>query len=120
MDVDLELSLFDADHGGNPAATLVTAQAAYQRRPSIHAADVLAWAFYRNGDYEAAWKYSEEALRLGSRDALMHFHAGMIAYALGDAENARAHLETALMINPGFSVRFVPETKAVLATLNGE
>jgi tetratricopeptide (TPR) repeat protein len=119
MDVDLELALFDADHGGNntPAQTLASAQAAYQRRPSIHAADVLAWAFYKNGDYQEAWTYSQEALRLGTRDALMHFHAGMIAYALGDEIAARTHLEEALAINPGFSVLYAGEASELLETL---
>lgn len=114
MDVDLELSLFDANHGGDPAQTLEKAQAAYQRRPSVYAADVLAWVLYQNGQHEEAWGYSQEALRLGTRDALMHFHAGMIAYALGDQAAAQAHLEEALAINPGFSVLYVGEAQEIL------
>jgi len=117
MDVDLELALFDADHGGDPALTLAKAQEAYQRRPSVHAADVLAWALYRNGDYEEAWKTSQEALRLGTRDALIHFHAGMIAYARGDEAATRTHLAEALAINPGFSVRYAWEAIEILEAL---
>lgn len=117
MDVDLELSLFNAEHGTDLAATLLTAQVAYQRRPSVHAADVLAWVLYQNGHYAEAWKFSQDALRLGTQDALMHFHAGMIAYARGDTESARAYLEKALEINPGFSVLWGPEASEVLEGL---
>jgi tetratricopeptide (TPR) repeat protein len=103
MDVDLELALFDANHG-DPALALEKARAAYERRPTIYAAEILAWALYKNGDYEQAERFMQEALRLGTRDALMHFHAAKIAQALGDEARAGGHLATALAINPAFSV----------------
>jgi tetratricopeptide (TPR) repeat protein len=103
MDVDLELALFDANHG-DAAPALEKARAAYERRPTIYAADILAWALYKNGAYDEAERMIQEALRLGTRDALMHFHAGKIAEALGDEVRAMEHFETALAINPAFSI----------------
>jgi tetratricopeptide (TPR) repeat protein len=117
MDVDMELALFDAEHGTNPAQTVERARAAYSRRPSIHAADALAWALYKNGNAAEAQRYSQEALRLGTRDAAMHFRAGMIAHANGDRDTARQHLQTALNINPHFSLRHGPEARKLLAAL---
>ncbi|MCI0396003.1 MAG: hypothetical protein L0322_13835, partial [Chloroflexi bacterium] len=114
VDVDLELALFDADHGVDPAAALEKARAAYSRRPSIYAADVLAWTLYRNGRYEEAWTYSQQALRLGTRDALLHYHAGMIAQALGRETAAHRHLQEALAINPYFSILYAPQAQAAL------
>jgi tetratricopeptide (TPR) repeat protein len=109
MDVDLELALFDIDHGGDPAQALEKARLAYGRRPSVHAADVLAWALYKNGAYEEAQQYSQEALRLGTRDALFHFHAAKIASALGNELQATEHMATAQSINPAFSLYLTKE-----------
>jgi tetratricopeptide (TPR) repeat protein len=117
IDVDMELALFDADHGVDPAGTLARARAAYQRRPSIYAADALAWALYRAGDYAEARRHSQMALRLGTRDALMLYHAGAIAQSLGDRPTAREYFEKALALNPYFSVRYAPLARQALEAL---
>ncbi len=112
MDTDLEMALFEADRGADPARAVVMARAAYARRPSIHGADALAWALFRAGDAAAARPYMTEALRLGTEDALLHFHAGWIAAGSGDPDAARRHLERALAINPAFSPLYVPPARA--------
>ena len=117
MNVDLEMALFNADHGADPEQTVAQARAAYRQRPGIYGADVLAWALYQAGDYAEAQPYSQKALRLGARDALLHYHAGMIAHALNDSAAAREHLQQALAINPFFSVRYAPQAQALLAEL---
>jgi tetratricopeptide (TPR) repeat protein len=113
MNVDLEMALFTANHGNDPAAAVEQARAAYAQRPTIYAADILAWALYQQSEYEAAWHFSQEALRLGTRDALLHFHAGMIAYKRGDAATAHTHLQIALEINPYFSPLHAPTAQQV-------
>jgi tetratricopeptide (TPR) repeat protein len=105
MNVDLELALFEADYG-DPAAALTQAQAAYEARPSIHAADVLGWALYQNGRYDEAYPYSQEALRLGTQDAALFYHAGIIAGALGKTGEAEQLLSQAQTTNPAFSLRY--------------
>jgi tetratricopeptide (TPR) repeat protein len=119
MDVDQELALFDADHGADPAKAVERARASYARRPSIYGADALAWALYQDGQYAEAWRYSQQALRLGTRDAPMHYRAGMIALALNDRAGARELLEQALAINPYFSVRYAEPARQTLAQLDG-
>ncbi|MGH2544746.1 MAG: tetratricopeptide repeat protein, partial [Ardenticatenaceae bacterium] len=109
MNVDMELALFDANHGDDPAEALRLARAAYERRPGIYGADTLAWALYHAGDLDEARRYSDEALRLGTRDALLYYHAGKIAHALGDESAVIRHLEKALQINPYFSPLYAPE-----------
>jgi len=103
VNVDLELTLFDADHD-RPRAALTAARAEWRRRHSIHVADALAWALYHNGRYAAASLYATRALRLGSRNALFHFHAGMIELARDHSAEARRELATAVDINPHFSI----------------
>lgn len=117
VDTDVELALFAADHGGDVEAALKAAEAAYAARPSIKTADALAWVRYRAGDLDGAWAASQEALRLGAKDALLTFHAGMIAAARGDTANAITHLETALSINPHFSVIHADDARAALASM---
>ena len=43
----------------------------------------MAWALYQAGQYAAAYDFSRQALQLGTQDALLLFHAGMIAERLG-------------------------------------
>jgi tetratricopeptide (TPR) repeat protein len=83
MNVDVEMALFEANHG-DPVRAVEMARVGYGRRPNIYAADALAWALYQNGQLEEASRYSQEALRLGTQDAWLHHHAGMIAQALGE------------------------------------
>jgi tetratricopeptide (TPR) repeat protein len=119
VDTDLELALYTADHGHTeklPRA-VQQAQAAVAARPSIVAWDVLAWTLYRSGDLDGAAAASNEALRLGTRSALMQFHAGMIAAARGETAQAVALLESALELNPHFSIRYAPEARAALERL---
>jgi tetratricopeptide (TPR) repeat protein len=103
VNADLEMAIFDADHRIDLKGALEKARTEYRRRPSIHAADVLAWTLSTVGRHGEAARYAEAALRLGTRNALFHFHAGMIAFRLGRRAQAEEHLSTALQINPDFS-----------------
>ena len=117
VDMDMEIALFNADQDRDLAANAERAREAYANRPSIHAADVLAWALYKAGKYEEAKSYSQEALRLGTKDALKLFHAGMIAYRLGENVQAQEYLKQALTINPHFSVLYSDEAQTTLKSL---
>ena len=105
---DLEVALFDADHGIAPARTLTLARRAQHARPSIDGDDVLAWTLERSGRCDEALGYSKLALRLGTRDALKFFHRGMIERCLGNTAVSRGWFRRALALNPHFSVRWSP------------
>jgi tetratricopeptide (TPR) repeat protein len=114
--VDLDLALFEADHG-DAARALELAQAAYAATPTVRAADALAWALHRVGRDAEAWDRVQEAFRRGSMDPLFHYHAGSIAAARGDRDAARDHLDRALGTDPGFSATGAVEARRLLDEL---
>jgi tetratricopeptide (TPR) repeat protein len=95
-DADIELALFDADHGVDPQGTYQRAAAAYQRRGSVYAADTVAWAAYNAGHIDEARAYMTLAQRIGTSDARLSYHAGVIAAAAGDREAALRDLRDAV------------------------
>jgi tetratricopeptide (TPR) repeat protein len=119
VNVDLETALFDADHGVDLAKGLAAARQEWSRRTSIHVADALAWELYANKRYAQALRYSNRALRLGTRNALFLFHRGMIQRALGQLRGARRDLAEALSINPHFSILWSERARRILASLGG-
>ena len=116
---DIETALFLADQAKYSTAAVRLARAQYAERPSVRAADALAWALYKSGRFTAARRFSAEALRLGTRDASYHYHAGMIAAASKHTDPARRHLARALEINPYFSILDSVRARRALANLGG-
>jgi tetratricopeptide (TPR) repeat protein len=110
---DLETALVDLDRDRRLRDALSLARAAHRVAPSVQAEDVLAWALYKNGRCREARAHSRRALRLGTRDALMHFHRGMIERCLGNEAASRSFLAAALEINPYFSPVYAPVARAL-------
>ena len=119
VNVDLEMALFDADHGVDLKHGLAAARQEWARRTSIHVADALAWELYANRRYSQALRYADQALRLGTRNALFFFHRGMIQRALGRFGPARRDLAEALSINPHFSILWSRRAERILVSLGG-
>jgi tetratricopeptide (TPR) repeat protein len=113
VNTDLELSLFNADHG-DPRTALRAAKAEWERRQSVHVADALAWALHANGRDAEAARFAERALALGTRNAVFVFHAGMIQVALGNHPEGRELLREALAIDPNISIAYGPVARGTL------
>jgi tetratricopeptide (TPR) repeat protein len=111
---DLEIALFQVDHGIDLPRALRRARLARAERPSIDGDDVLAWALARNGRCREALSYSKRALRLGTLDSTKLFHRGMIERCLGHHGAAHAWLTRALALNPHFSVAWAPVARRAL------
>jgi tetratricopeptide (TPR) repeat protein len=105
-DVDMEASLIAADRGRWDDA-LGLARTAYDRRPeNIFTAAALAWALHGTGAGSAAPPLIEKALRLGTRDPVLHYRAAEIFAANGMDDRAADELATAFEIDPHFSLRY--------------
>ena len=117
VNMDLEIALFDADHGADLPSGLAAARREWGRRQSIVVADALGWELYANGRYGEALGYADLALHLGTKSALFLFHRGMIEKALGRTADARKDLRAALDINPHFSVLWSAEARGALSGL---
>lgn len=120
VNTDLDLALFIANHGDDPDAAVALARAAYEDQASIKAADALGWALFKANQLDEAERYAQEALRLGTRDGLFLYHAGMIAKARGDLDTAQARLSEAFEVNPHFSPLYEPLARAALKEITGE
>jgi tetratricopeptide (TPR) repeat protein len=97
-----QLALFYADHDIKPEDAYANASKEYVMRRDIYGADALAWAALKNGKIPEAQTAIKEALRLGTKDARIFYHAGLIAAASGDRATARDYLRRALALNPKF------------------
>ena len=110
-------SLFLLDHGRRVPEVLAAAQAELAGRRDVSGYDLVAWALYKSGRAAEAREPMRRALAQGTQDAMLHYHAGMIARASGDPVAARNHLERALAIAPAFDHAAPAIARAVLDSL---
>jgi tetratricopeptide (TPR) repeat protein len=92
-------SLFLLDHRQQVPAVLARAREELESRSDVYGWDLLAWALHQAGNAREALPAIRRAQSLGTRDALLEYHAGSIALAMGDSVGARRHLREALEIN---------------------
>jgi tetratricopeptide (TPR) repeat protein len=118
VNADVDLALFEANHGSAPRAVRL-ARRAFAEAPSVRSADALGWALTSAGRPAAGLHWARRALALGSRDPLFLYHAGMSAQAAGRAALARAYLSESLALNPRFSPLYAPRAERAIRELGG-
>jgi tetratricopeptide (TPR) repeat protein len=109
-----DLALFYADHDRNLNESLTLARKEFEVRSDVYTWDALAWSLYKNGSYQEAGEAMNHAARLGTKDSMMLFHAGMIGAKLGNTKQAQDNLTLALKINPHFHVLYAAQAKQQL------
>jgi len=112
-----ERSLFLADHDRRLPEALALAQKDLAERKDIFGYDALAWALYKNDRVAEADEAMVQARKLGTQDARLFYHAGLIRRKLGDTKGAREILERALALNPHFSASQAEHARQVLGAL---
>ncbi len=114
-----QLALFWADHDMRLDDALAAVQRERAIRADIYTSDALAWCLYKKGQIVAAQAAMTEALRLGTRDPRLLYHAGLIANARGDHRAAATYLKNALAIDPAFNVLQADEARLMLRSIKG-
>jgi tetratricopeptide (TPR) repeat protein len=117
---DRELAYFYADHDIKLTEALELARRELDYRKDVYAYDLLAWSLHKNNKDEEAREAIEKALRLGTRDARLFYHAGMIYRALGAKEKAADFLSRAVRTNPRFHPIFADSAAQTLKQLKSE
>lgn len=107
-------ALFLADHDLKAEEAYADAKREYEARQDIYGADAVAWTALKAGRIDEAQPAIKQALRLGTRDARLLYHAGMIARAAGDRAAARDYLQRALALNPQFDPLQTPIARKAL------
>jgi tetratricopeptide (TPR) repeat protein len=115
-----QLALFDADHDREALEGYANAAREYAVRRDIYGADALAWAALKAGKLAEAQTAIKQALRLGTHDATLYYHAGMVARAAGDMDASRAYLAHAVDLNPRFDPLQAPRARRALVELSGD
>lgn len=112
-----QLVLFSVNHDRNVAESLRLAEQELAVRKDVYGYDAQAWALLANGRAAEADAAMQLALALGTRDAMLDYHAGMIAAALGDTARARTSLAAALALSGALDPLSASRAEATLRTL---
>jgi len=112
-----ELAYFYADHDIKLTEALELAKRELDYRKDVYAYDLLAWSLYKNGKLAQARDAIDEALKLGTKDAKLFYHAGMIYRALRAGEKAAEFLSRAIATNPHFHPIFAETAAQILKQL---
>lgn len=91
-----QLALFWADHNMKLDEALKIMRRERITRADIYTSDALAWCLFKKGQLAEAKESIEQATRLGTSDARIFYHAGMIYDALADRQRAVKYLKLAL------------------------
>ncbi|MEO6991665.1 MAG: hypothetical protein ABI346_06620 [Candidatus Baltobacteraceae bacterium] len=117
---DRLLAVYYSDHHLRPNDTLAIAKrevSGGERGDEIYAQDTLAWAAAMDGQWTLAQGAMAKALRYGTQDPLLQFHAGAIALHFGRRAEAKRRFEQALRQNPNFHPVYADQARRALATL---
>jgi tetratricopeptide (TPR) repeat protein len=106
-------TLFALEHGVRLLEIRELLEREIMIRQDVYGWDQLAMARYLTGDVSAAEQAIREAMRIGTQDANLYFHAALIAKARGDVPLAREFARQALSLNPNFHHRDVTRAQAI-------
>lgn len=111
------LAAFWATRNEHAADALALAQRETKTRGDVYTDDALAWSLHRNGRDAEAKTAIDHALRLGTKDARLLYHAGAIRIALGDRVEGETLVHEALALNPKFDLVGSKEAETIVGVV---
>jgi tetratricopeptide (TPR) repeat protein len=112
---DRFLAMYYSDHRIRTADAYAIARGELAVRDDIFTEDTLAWAAAVDGRWSEARVACRKALRFGTENALLQYHAGAIALHFGDRAEATRRFRAALALNPAFHPTYADDARAQLA-----
>jgi tetratricopeptide (TPR) repeat protein len=110
------LAQFYATKNRDVREALELTEAELKVRGGPYTDDARAWALYRAGKLVDARAASDRALRHGTKDAALLYHAGAIRIAAGDVEAGQKLVQEALARNPAFDATGAVEAAKLVAS----
>lgn len=74
--------------------------------------DTVAWIAFKQGNYEKAQNFLEQAIEKGSVSPEIHYHLGLVYYKQGDNQSAQTELEKA--VQSKYQYKHIEHAKEVL------
>jgi len=115
-----ELAVFYADHGIRLRDAVALARKEFEVRHDVYTYDALAWTLFKNGQIAEAADAIHSALLLGTKDASIYFHAGLIYERRGEYAKAMDFLSRVQAVNPQFNPLYADLARQRLAKLSSE
>jgi len=110
-------AVYYSEHGTHLAEAYAIARNELRSRDDVLTEDTLAWAAAMDGRWDEARVAIAKAQRWHTQNALIDYHAGVIALHFGDATGAKANLNAALALNPHFHPAYADDARQRLASL---
>lgn len=113
---DRLLATYYAEHHEYLGDALAAARSDLRKRGNeIYADDTMAWVLAAMGRWPQAREYADRALRYGTQDPEVQYHAGVIAFHTGHAGEARVRLRAALNADASFHPFYADDARKLLA-----
>lgn len=114
---DRLLAIYYAEHHERLDDAYRIAKRELAVRDDVFTDDTLAWAAAMDGHWAEARTRIGRATRYGTENALLDYHAGMIALHFDDRAEAKRRLAQAIALNPHFHPFYADDARAQLARL---
>jgi tetratricopeptide (TPR) repeat protein len=111
---DREYGLFLSDHDRNVSQALTLATDELAVRKDVYGYDAYAWALHANGRDADALAAIQQAMALGTADAKIYLHAGLIEIANGLTDQGKDDLQLAMVLHPNVSPLVVQQAHDAL------